>query len=241
MLLLSSGAGVNIRNSNNKTPLDLAVDNGRLDVARSLTEWIGDVDLQDRINLAPSDTASQNSLPSAARPSLIHGSEATIPDELRRSLHAASHAGHLEAVRSLLEGGADVNERNKTHHTPLLYASMRGKVEVAKLLIEYGADVNFQDWTGWTPLQAASRHSHPDVVRLLLNHGADANTMNQDHWAAIHYAIVNFSFEIVKALLEQGAEIRVRNDVGQTPFQMASLSGQEEIVRLLSEYDAQEK
>ena len=131
-LLLSSGAGVNIRNSNNKTAFDVAIDYGRLDVG-----------LQDRINLASSDTASQGFFPSVARPSLGHGSDATMPDELRRSLYVASDAGHLEAVRSLLDSGADVNERNKTHHTPLLYASMRGRVEDAKLLIEYGADVNF--------------------------------------------------------------------------------------------------
>src|ERR1019366_8283483 len=105
--------------NNNKTSLDLALDNGRLDVAGSLAEWMGIVISQDRINPASLNTASQDSLPNA--------------------LHAASEAGHLEIVQSLLEVGADVNERDEYHWTPLFLASNEGRVEVAKLLIEYGA------------------------------------------------------------------------------------------------------
>jgi ankyrin repeat protein len=240
-LLLSSGAGVNIRNSNNKTAFDLAVDNDRLDVARSIAEWIGDTDLQVFINSVSLVSASQDSLPSVAMPPLGRGSEANIPDELRRSLHAASGAGHLEIVRSLLEGGANIDERDESHRTPLSHASGSGRVEVAKLLIEYGADVNSSDGTGWTPLHSASSHGHAGVVHLLLDHGADANAMKQDLWTALHHAIFNRSLEIVKALLEQGADVRMRNDLGHTPFQMASWMGLDEIVQFLSEYDAQGK
>lgn len=238
ILLLRSGAGVNVHNSNDKTAKDLALDHGRLDVARCLTEWIEDVDGQNCINLASLDTASQDSLPSVARSSLGHGSEPNIPDERSTSLHDASDAGHIEIVRSLLEGGADVNERDIGHLTPLAHASRRGHLEVVKLLINYSSDVNSQDWIGWTALHIASRYRHVDVVHLLLDHGADVNAKRQDNSTPLHIAIENRSFEIVKALLEQGADVHVRNDLGQTPFQMASRRGEQDIVRLLSEYGA---
>ena len=235
-LLLRSGAGVIKKN-----PLGLALGNSRLDVARSLAEWIGGVDFQDRINLTSLDTVSQNPLPDVAKPSLVHGRDPNIPDEWRTSLHAASSAGHLELVESLLEFGADVNKRNEDHSTPLFYASEAGRFKVAEFLIEHGADVNSLDWTGWTPLLAASRRGHTAIVQLLLEHGADVNAKTQDNWTALHLGIFGYSFESIKALLEHGADVHVRNDEGQSPFQLASRRGEQKIVGLLSEYGADGK
>ncbi len=238
-LLLESDADVNISNSNNRTPLDLAIDSRELDSAKYLAERMGSADSQDRIYLASFDTASRDSLPMVATP--LFGCEG-IPDEMGGSLHEASEAGHLEIVRSLIESGADVNERDKYHWTPLRWASMKGRFEVAKFLIEYGADVNIPDATGWTPLHVAARDGHVDVVHLLLNHGADVNAKKQNQWSALHLALLcddsESAFEIVKALLEQGANVHVRNDKGQTPFQMASRRRYRDIMRLLSQYGA---
>ncbi len=235
-LLLKSGADVNIQNSNNKTPLDLALDNGRLDAARCLAEWMGNADSLDQLNLSP------DSLPGVEGPTFGHGTGSNIPDERRASLHDASEAGDLEIVRSLLEVGAHVNERDTEHATPLIYASRRGRAEVAKLLIKYGADVNAQDRIGWTALQAASRYGHADVVGLLLDHSADVNAMKHDQWTALHLALYDrSSFETVKALLEKGADVHARNDIGRTPFQVATRIGDQQIMQLLLEFGARGK
>ncbi len=232
-LLLKSGADVNIQNSNNKTPLDLALDNGRLDAARCLAEWMGNADSLDQLNLSP------DSLPGVEGPTSGHGTGSNIPDERRASLHDASEAGDLETVRSLLEDGSHVNERDTEHVTPLIYASGRGRIEVAKLLIKYGADVNARDRNGWTALQAASRYGHADVVCLLLNHSADVNAMQQDQWTALHLALMSgTSFETVKALLEKGADVHVRDDIGRTPFHLATRLGDRQIMQLLLEFGA---
>jgi ankyrin repeat protein len=235
-LLLKSGADVNIQNSNNKTPLDLALINGRLDTARCLAEWMGNADSLDRLNILP------DSLPGAEGPTSGHGTSSNIPDGTRASLHDASKAGDLELVRSLLEVGSHVNERDTYAWTPLMYASKHGITEVAKLLIEYGADVNARDSIGWTALQAASRYGQADVVGLLLNHGADVNAMNQDQWNALHLAVFDSSpFETVKTLLEKGADVHVRNDIGRTPFQTATRSGDRKLMQLLLEFGARGK
>jgi hypothetical protein len=154
-LLIGSGADVNIHNSNNETASDLALDNGRLDVARYLSGWMGSAESLDLINLASLERESQDPPPDVARASLGCGNGPNIPDETT-SLHAASEMGDLVIMQSLLETGADVNERDEAYTTPLVYAALGGRLEVAKLLIEYGADVNLPEWTGWTPLHAAS-------------------------------------------------------------------------------------
>jgi ankyrin repeat protein len=146
-------------------------------------------------------------------------------------------------MRSLLETGADVNERDESNSTPLWGASDGGRLEVAKLLIEYGADVNLPEWTGWTPLHVASRGGYADIVQPLLVHGADVDAKNQDQWTALHFALDRYftSTEIVKALLDQGANVHVQNSRGETPFQRASRRGEREIMRLFSECGAHGK
>jgi ankyrin repeat protein len=236
-LLFGLGADVNIRNKNNRTALDLALDNGRLDVARYLSELMGNADSLDRINLASFERESHNSPPDVARASLECGNSPNIPDETT-SLRAASEMGDLVLMQSLLETGADVNERDETHATPLVYVSKEGRFEAAKLLIEYGADVNLPGWTGWTPLHAASSGGYADVVHLLLDHGADLDAKNQRQWTALHLALNRESFETIKALVEQGANVHVQNDLDQTAFQIVSRRGDRRLMRLFSEYGA---
>jgi ankyrin repeat protein len=45
-------------------------------------------------------------------------------------------------LRSLLDRGSDVNERNISRETALDAASRYGQLEIAKLLIERGANVD---------------------------------------------------------------------------------------------------
>ena len=63
------------------------------------------------------------------------------------SLLTASTEGNVD-VQSLLDHGADVNERDLYHQTPLHVASGEGTLKVTSLLIKYNSDVNCRDKTG---------------------------------------------------------------------------------------------
>ena len=54
----------------------------------------------------------------------------------------ASHNGHEEVVKLLIEKGAEVNRTGKAGVTALLAASLQGQGEIVRLLIEKGAEVN---------------------------------------------------------------------------------------------------
>ena len=54
----------------------------------------------------------------------------------------ACHNGHVDAVRLLLDKGAEVDRVNKKGSTPLYIACQSGHVDVARLLLEKGAEVN---------------------------------------------------------------------------------------------------
>lgn len=76
----------------------------------------------------------------------------------------------------LIEGGIDVNVRNETGETPLIYTSKalnrkehrKMRQKFAKMLLELGGNPNLQDYRGSTPLMHASIRGQDDLVQLLL-------------------------------------------------------------------------
>src|SRR3954453_23156550 len=57
-----------------------------------------------------------------------------------RPLHSAPAAGDHDAVRALLEAGADPNVRQQGGYTPLLQAAHADDPELTGMLLEHGAD-----------------------------------------------------------------------------------------------------
>lgn len=73
------------------------------------------------------------------------GADATAQDEGRTPLHEALEWERVEAVRVLIENGADVRACEKYGLTPQHFASGWGRVDLAHLLIDGGADVTAKD------------------------------------------------------------------------------------------------
>ncbi len=113
-LAIKLGAHVNRQNSQfpYQTPLHVASEHNRIDVAKAL------IDAQANIN----QTDGRG----------LHGDT---------PLHIASANGHIKIVKLLIAAGADVNKYGREQYgsTPLDYAARRGHTEIAKLLIAAGA------------------------------------------------------------------------------------------------------
>jgi ankyrin repeat protein len=88
--------------------------------------------------------------------------------------------GDANAIRVMLDHGADVNGRDPFGRTPLMYAAISDElpVDAVELLIARGADVNAQDThtkagdAGLTVLDIARQNGDTPVVQLLEKHGA---------------------------------------------------------------------
>ncbi|KAG9398941.1 Ankyrin repeat domain-containing protein 39 [Aphanomyces cochlioides] len=64
------------------------------------------------------------------------------PHKKEKKLLRAVIDGDLEAVRTLLKDGADVNFNDKMGSTPLKQASQNGHVDIVKELLSHGASID---------------------------------------------------------------------------------------------------
>ncbi len=83
-----------------------------------------------------------------------------------RLIFSASR-GDVNAVRSLISRGADVNTVNGDRKTPLHASADKGHLKIVDLLLKSGADVKVRDAESHTPYFYAEKNGHHDVAQLL--------------------------------------------------------------------------
>ena len=158
------------------------------------------------------------------------------------ALHYAVREGHHHVVKTLLEGGADIDRiTGGDLSSPLLMATLNGHFDLAMWLLEQGADPNLQSDPGATPLYAAvhlqwvpkSFYPQPtaikqenttylELMKALLDAGADPNVRLQRH---LWYTSFNHNVLGVDTW-------------GATPFWRAAYGTDVDAMRLLVAYGA---
>ena len=154
----------------------------------------------------------------------------------------AARQGHIDAVKALLDAGADVNQVSTGDKTsPLLMAIINGHFDLAKFLLERGADVKLASDNGATPLYAAlnvqwapkalypqpraytqQKLTHLDLMKLLIDKGADVNArLKMKVW----YSGYNFDLSGV-------------DEIGATPFWRAAYASDVDAMKLLVAHGA---
>ena len=105
-----------------------------------------------------------------------------------------------EVARALLMSGANPSARDRYDSTPLHYARTAG---VASALIEFGADHSALDYYDRTPLHFARTEG---IARVLLKNGADPNAWDRGGFPPLHRAD---NGAVASALIEFGATVEM--------------------------------
>ncbi len=190
---------------------------------------------------------------------LEHGAKAgTKTKDLHTALELASGIpSGFEAVKLLVEKGADVNALNRGKVSPLENAAGSNCLNIAAYLIAHGAEVNNVDIGGQTALIAAAGNGYDNeaIVRLLIKHGAKVGARSNESGprvqngpiligglTALHLAAVG-NFGATKALIDAGADVNVLDCRKATPlvFAVATDHANPKIVKLLLDRGADPK
>ncbi len=154
----------------------------------------------------------------------------------------ATREGHADAVRALLDAGADINQLSAGDRTsPLLIATINGHFDLAMALLAKGADPNAASENNATPLYGAlnvewapkALYPQPraqvnqtitylDLMKALLDKGADPNVrLNKKVWYS------GYSFDL------SGVD-----ETGATPFWRAAYASDVDAMKMLVAYGA---
>src|SRR5262245_58045397 len=176
-------------------------------------------------------------------PTLIHAADPAAPHGGLTGLHVAAMHGHLDAVRLLLEFGADPNAREAGDHTyPLHWAAANRHIEIVRALLDAGGDVHGigddheLDAIGW----ATFFHEHggapgdkPEVAALLVERGA------RHH---IFSAMSVGDLNLIRTLIEEDPKVLNRRmsrfEQGLSPLHFAINAKRYDILDLLIELGA---
>mmetsp|Transcript_22890 Transcript_22890/g.73709 ORF Transcript_22890/g.73709 Transcript_22890/m.73709 type:complete len:325 (-) Transcript_22890:5-979(-) len=152
----------------------------------------------------------------------------------------AAQCGRIEAVRYLLNEGADPNVALVENWiSPLNVAAQNGHAAIVKLLIDGGADVNMARADGQTPLLRACQKGHEDCVALLLQANADIDYATPLQGITSLLSSVNFGYaNITEMLLRAGANQNKAMHDGAGPLFLAAKKGDLSQVKLLLKYGA---
>jgi len=160
-------------------------------------------------------------------------------------LGCAARNGRTEAVRLLLDKGADINKRWGGYRfgfwnpTPLMLAAREGRTNTVKLLLDRGAQVNLSsDLGGWKALTLAAGAGHNEIVKALLDKGASVNETNGNGLTPLIFAAGSGQREAVKILLARGADVNAKNLDGVTALSNAAHNGCNDIVKVLADSGA---
>lgn len=132
-------------------------------------------------------------------------------------LHAAAAAGDAARIKSLANGGADLDARDGRGRTPLMVAAHLSHDDAARALIAAGADVNALDRDRYDAITIAAVADDPDMVRIVLDGGGDPGlvTSRYDGTALIAAAHLGHD-EVVRRLIAAGAPLDHVNNLNWT-------------------------
>ena len=139
-------------------------------------------------------------------------------------LIVAAQAGDLDAMRKLIEHGAQVNAQDTQGNTAMHMAiPVEVHREAFEILLNNSANPNIRNSIhGDAPLHVVVALDRPvPVLEILLSRGADVAIFNFDGKTPLYSAVEKGRSALIPVLLQHGSDIFTATNQGVTPFEKA--------------------
>lgn len=138
----------------------------------------------------------------------------------------------------LKRGGVDVNKRDESGNTPLIYVCMKSARDLAKLLLDSGADVNLGNQKNRMPIHFAGEAGNFQIISMLIDAGADVNCTDNDGVTPLMLLARNGKTDAALQLLKvPEIDIGIKDNEGRMAIDYATSAGLRELVKALSQAD----
>lgn len=153
------------------------------------------------------------------------------------NLRSAMQSGNLEAVKRLLEQGADVNENLEYDQTALHEAAVCSNPKLVELLLQYGADVNAKTNGDIAPLHLSVLKNTQymgalimkrEIKKLMQKQGKDFDMEDEDSAEGVRNSV-----KVADLLLQSNADSNAKSGDGRTPLIIVAEGGSSEMAALL--------
>jgi cytohesin len=246
-LLRMPGMEVNVQDDRSFTPLDLAIENGHVEVVELLLEYTSTSDLERKHNCSgntPLHIATKNGHVELTNLLLEHANKLHFNKENvdQNRAYLNNQEGHVDEVNGFLgHSESYIKEKNNDGNTPLHLAAEEGHAKVVQILLKHcnTLDLEVKNVAGQTTLHLAALRGHDEVVKVWLEHaGLNLKARNNDGNTPLHLAAGEGHAKVVQILLKHcnTLDLEVKNVAGQTSLHLAALGGHDEVVKVWLEH-----
>lgn len=124
------------------------------------------------------------------------------PENLSEDLFSAVREGKVDAVRDLLDRGADPDSREDDGSTPLMQAARENYEKIVDVLIAGGANPLLKSNAGLTAQMFAEAGGNVELAKLLAEKYGDSDAVNESTPGAVEAARARGDYSLA-AMIEQ--------------------------------------
>ena len=231
-LLLAKNADIFSTNTNNNSPLRLALKYGG-----TVQDWLitsKTIKQQDGTGNTVLHYAAEWQYKEAISGLVMKGADISAKNANGETpLFSAVKTNNPEIIQTVVDCGADIKARDNLGSTAMHTAVRWDAPASIDKLLALGINVNAQNTAGKSPLAEAVVAGKFEIAKKLLASGADPNTSDSNGVTVLMDAIRGCSKDSVQLLLGYGANPNVQEVNGRNAYHEAAFMGEKEIIKLI--------